>query len=95
MAEELGVGYVRLVPTMRGFQGAAQREMNAALPGPAKAAGSTAGTAAATGFRGSMAKGLKGVRGKLTGALKGAGGAALGAAAGFMAFGAVKGVLSQ
>lgn len=86
MAEEIGVGYVRLVPTMQGFAGAAQRQMSGAIAGPAKAAGATAGTNAAAGFRGTMAKGMGKLKGTFSSALKGAAGGAAGAVGAFMAF---------
>lgn len=43
MAEEVGVGYVRLVPSMRGFARAAERELKRSLRGPSRKAGEDAG----------------------------------------------------
>lgn len=43
MAEEVGVGYVRLVPSMRGFQRAAERQLKRSLSGPSRKAGEDAG----------------------------------------------------
>lgn len=43
MAEEVGVGFVRLVPSMRGFAKAAERQMSRGLAGPARRAGEDAG----------------------------------------------------
>lgn len=43
MAEEVGVAFVRLVPSMRGFGPEAQRAMNDAMQGPARNAGQEAG----------------------------------------------------
>ncbi|MFP3990647.1 phage tail tape measure protein [Streptomyces sp. E11-3] len=43
MAEEVGVAFVRLVPSMRGFGPEAQRALNDATRGPAAAAGQQAG----------------------------------------------------
>lgn len=44
MAEEVGVAYVRLVPSMRGFGPEASRAMNDAAAGPAADAGQQAGS---------------------------------------------------
>ncbi|MDX3555278.1 phage tail tape measure protein [Streptomyces europaeiscabiei] len=43
MAEEVGVAFVRLVPSMRGFGPEAQQAMNDAMQGPARNAGEEAG----------------------------------------------------
>lgn len=43
MAEEVGVAFVRLVPSMRGFGPEAQRALNDGLTGPADGAGAEAG----------------------------------------------------
>lgn len=94
MASEVGVAYVKLLPSMNGFSSAVSSELSSSLPGAGKDAGSKAGTAAGNGFKAGMSKGLSGVKGKMTGALKSAGAGALGAAAGFMAFGAVKGAIT-
>lgn len=55
MAEEIGVGYVRLIPSMRGFKKAAERELKGALKEPARKAGEDAGDTAGK----EMAKGGK------------------------------------
>lgn len=47
---EVGVGYVRLIPSMRGFGSAADRALRSGLSGPAAAAGRDAGGKAATGI---------------------------------------------
>jgi len=45
MADEVGVGYVRLVPSMRGFGKAAERQLSSALGGPSRKAGRDSGDA--------------------------------------------------
>lgn len=47
---EVGVGYVRLVPSMRGFSAAASREMANGMSGPADTAGRKAGDGFVSGF---------------------------------------------
>jgi hypothetical protein len=49
VAEEVGVAFVRLVPSMRGFGPEAQRALNDGLQGPARAAGQQAGRDAGEG----------------------------------------------
>ncbi len=41
--EEVGVGYVRLIPSLRGFRKAAEKEMRAGVADPARKAGKDAG----------------------------------------------------
>ncbi|WP_432159213.1 phage tail tape measure protein, partial [Streptomyces sp. bgisy153] len=54
MATEVGVGYVRLVPTMRGFAAAAQRQMTGQLAPVANRVGQNAGSTLAAGVGGGM-----------------------------------------
>lgn len=56
MAEEVGVAFVRLIPSMRGFADAAGDAMNDAASGPARNAGDTAGAT----FGGSFGSAFKG-----------------------------------
>jgi phage-related minor tail protein len=84
MATEVGVGFVRLVPSMRGFASEAQRLMDDALRGPARQAGQTAGDGIGQGLRSGADSGARGGADAATsrfGALKG-GLAAIGIAAG-------------
>lgn len=67
MAEEVGVAFVRLVPSMRGFGPEAQQAMNGALRGPAGDAGRQAGGEAGKGFGGAFKGALLGA-GLLAGA---------------------------
>ena len=67
MAEEVGVAFVRLVPSMRGFGPEAQQAMNGALRGPANDAGQQAGGEAGKGFGGAFKGALLGA-GVLAGA---------------------------
>jgi hypothetical protein len=55
--EEVGVAYVRLVPSMRGFGPEAQRALNDASSGPANSAGQEAGGRFAGAFKGALAGG--------------------------------------
>ncbi|MFF3552931.1 phage tail tape measure protein [Streptomyces tsukubensis] len=55
-AVEVGMGYVSVVPEMRGFAGELQQQVT----GPADAAGQQAGRQAGTGFSGAMGGALKG-----------------------------------
>jgi hypothetical protein len=90
VAEEIGVGYVRLVPSMEGFQAKAQQQLRQSIAPGAKAAGAAAGTEAASGFTSSVGKGLGKAQGKFKGFLSKIGGGAAGALAGFVAVGAIK-----
>ncbi|MFE6379235.1 phage tail tape measure protein [Streptomyces roseolus] len=54
MAEEVGVAYVRLVPSMRGFAPAAADAMNEAAAGPAEQAGDQAGSSFGEAFKGAL-----------------------------------------
>jgi phage-related minor tail protein len=87
MATEVGVGYVRLIPSMKGFSSAASRGMTGALKGPSTAAGKDAGGSFVGGFgsgvdrnKGRFASLGEKAGGFLKGALV-AGGIAAGAAA--------------
>lgn len=55
MAEEVGVAFVRLVPSMRGFGPEAQRALNDATQGPADAAGQEAGGRFGGAFKAALA----------------------------------------
>lgn len=50
MAEEVGLAYVRIIPSMRGFSQAASKEMSGALDAAADKAGKDAGTKFSGGF---------------------------------------------
>jgi hypothetical protein len=63
MAEEVGVGYVRLLPSMRGFGAAASKELGSALTGPAKSAGQDAGS----NFTSGVGSGIDKDKGKISG----------------------------
>jgi len=54
VAEEVGVAFVRLVPSMRGFGPEAQRALNDGLTGPAGDAGRQAGGRFSGAFKGAM-----------------------------------------
>lgn len=54
---EVGVGFVRLIPSMKGFSSDAARQMNTGLTGPAQAAGRKAGDGFTTGFGNGLAAG--------------------------------------
>lgn len=55
MAEEIGVAFVRLIPSMRGFAGAAGDAMNGAAGAPARNAGDAAGAGFGTAFKAGLA----------------------------------------
>lgn len=57
MAEEVGVAFVRLVPSMRGFGPEAQRLLNDAATGPATNAGDNAGSRFSGAFKAALAAG--------------------------------------
>lgn len=63
MATEVGVGYVRLIPSMAGFSAAAAKGMGPALTGPAKKAGDRAGRGFITGLGSSLQSGGKRISG--------------------------------
>lgn len=94
---EVGVAYVRLLPSMEGFAAAARRELGSALAGPARDAGEQAGKEMGKG----LADGVDGAKGdmeksatKLGGVLK-AGLAAAGVAAGALMVAGINGALEQ
>ena len=60
---EVGVGYVRLLPSMRGFSAAAAREMDSGLVGPAKQAGRTAGDGFVSSFGSTLEAGGRSMSG--------------------------------
>ena len=66
---EVGVGFVQLVPSMRGFQGAASRALSDGLRGPLKKAGDDAGDALGKG----IGDGVDKKRGLLSGVSDGIG----------------------
>lgn len=58
---EVGVGYVRLVPSMQGFSAAASSGMSAGLAGPAMEAGKSSGKGFVDGFGQSLQSGGKSI----------------------------------
>ena len=64
MATEVGVAYVRLLPSMKGFSSHVNRELQTALKGPAAKAGDTAGAELGKG----IGKGVDGQSGRLSSA---------------------------
>ena len=61
MAEEIGVAFVRLIPSMRGFADEAGDAMNGVARGPSQQAGDAAGTAFGSRFGGAFKAGLAGL----------------------------------
>lgn len=57
MAEEVGVAFVRLIPSMRGFGAEAQRALSGALTEPARQAGTDAGRGAGDSFSETLRRG--------------------------------------
>lgn len=94
---EVGVGYVRLLPSMEGFAAAARRELGSALTGPARDAGRDAGQEMGKG----LGDGIDGSAGKLDrsvgkiGKLFKVGLAAAGVAAGALMAVGISGALEQ
>src|SRR5690606_37148192 len=64
MASEVGVAYVRILPTMKGFAPEGRKGMS----GPAAAAGKASGRGAGRGFVGAFGGSLKGIGGIFAGA---------------------------
>ena len=82
MSNEVGVAYVRLLPSMRGFSGAASRSMKSGLAAPAKTAGTTAGTGIVGGIRSKIASGASSLKSGFRSAFGAVGLTALGVGAG-------------
>jgi len=82
MASEVGVAYVRIIPSMRGFSGVASKQLSSGLKGPAKAAGDTAGTGIVGGVKSKIAGGGGQLKSGFKSAFAAVGMAAIGATAG-------------
>jgi phage-related minor tail protein len=94
---EVGVGYVRLLPSMEGFAAAARRELGSALAGPARDAGEEAGKEMGKG----LGDGLDRSKGQMEGSVAKVGKifktglAAAGVAAGALMAAGISGALEQ
>lgn len=77
MAEEVGVAYVRLIPSMRGFSASARSQLGGQLTGPARSAGSSAGAEASAAFTSRFGAGMSSARSRLGAAFSAVGAAAM------------------